>query len=372
MLTAAYNPQLAVWSHAPAAIEMELHMLRYFLKQFGLDPVKSAAHFTSGGSEANFTAVVSALTAKCPEYGDRGLKGISQRPVLYVSRAAHDSFGKICHMTGLGRESLRKIETDRHFKMDIGRLEETIRRDIHQGFYPLMVAGTAGTTAAGVIDPLEDLASVSRKYDLWHHIDAAWGGAAILSRRLRPFLKGIERADSITCDAHKWLNVPMGAGMFFTSHREACERAFRITTEYMPGSTEGGIDPYTTTVQWSRRFIGLKAFMALAELGHSGYEKLIDHQTDMGAYLKSELLSHGWKNLVDTPFPVVSFTHEKIEKGEFTTGEILDTVYQSGKTWISEIVLEDGFRALRACICSYRTGKSDIDILIEELEAALS
>ena len=132
MLTAAYNPQLAVWSHAPAAIEMEQHMLRYFLRQFGLDPVKSAAHFTSGGSEANFTAVISALTAKCPEYGDRGLKGISQRPVLYVSRAAHDSFGKICHMTGLGRDSLRKIETDRHFKMDIGRLEETIRRDIHQ------------------------------------------------------------------------------------------------------------------------------------------------------------------------------------------------------------------------------------------------
>jgi len=371
ILAAAFNPNLAVWSHAPAAVEMEQHLLRYFLRQFGLDPERAAAHFTTGGAEANFTAVVAALTAKLPEYGDKGLAGLVQKPVIYVSQAAHDSFGKISHMTGMGRSSLRRIAVDQDYKMDIGHLEMTIENDLQQGYYPLMVTGTAGTTAAGVIDPLDELSAMSQHYELWFHVDAAWGGAAILSRRLKPFLKGIEKADSITCDAHKWLNVPMGAGMFFSSQREPCERAFRIATDYMPGSTEGVLEPYTTSVQWSRRFIGLKLFMAFAELGHGGYAKLMDHQADMGDYLKKELTSFGWKIVVDTPFPVATFTHNKIESGQLTTSEVLDTIYNRGKTWISEFVLSSKDRTLRACICSYRTQKTDIDVLLEELETVM-
>ncbi|MFC2158773.1 pyridoxal phosphate-dependent decarboxylase family protein [Acidobacteriota bacterium] len=371
LITAAYNPQLAVWSHSPAAVEMEQHVLRYFIKQFGMDPQRAGAHFTSGGSEANFTAVVAALTSRIPDFGETGLIGSCKKPVIYVSRAAHDSFGKICHMTGIGRNSLRKIAIDQNFKMDLGHLEGMIRTDLNLDLLPLMVVGTAGTTASGVIDPLGSLAELSRQYDLWYHIDAAWGGSAILSRKLKTFLDGIERADSITCDAHKWLSVPMGAGMFFSAHREPCEQAFRITTDYMPRSAEGVQDPYTSSVQWSRRFIGLKVFMAFAELGHSGYERLIDHQAEMGQYLKSQLLFSGWKSIVDTPFPVVSFTHERIEKGESTTDEILKSIYKKGKTWISEIVLGNGERVLRACICSYRTQKSDIEFLVKELEAAL-
>jgi glutamate/tyrosine decarboxylase-like PLP-dependent enzyme len=371
ILTAAYNPNLAVWSHAPAAVEVEQHLLRYLLRQFGLDPDRGAAHFTSGGAEANFTAVVAALTAKLPSYGKRGLAGLAERPVIYVSHAAHDSFGKICHMTGMGRDSLRKIGVDQDYRIDLGHLETSIQMDAQQGFYPLMVVGTAGTTATGVIDPLAELSILSRRFDLWYHIDAAWGGAAVLSERQKPFLKGIEKADSITCDAHKWLSVPMGAGMFFSAHKEPCEKAFRIATDYMPGSTEGVIDPYTTSVQWSRRFIGLKVFMAFAELGHHGYAELIDHQVRMGDYLKTELGAHGWKILVDTPLPVASFTHERIEKGACTTAQVLNTIYKSGKAWISEIVLSSQVRALRACICSYRTRESDIDILLRELDAAV-
>jgi glutamate/tyrosine decarboxylase-like PLP-dependent enzyme len=371
ILTAAFNPNLAVWSHSPAGVEIEQHLLRYFLQQFGLDPERAAAHFTSGGAEANFTALVAALTAKLPEYGEVGLVGLAQRPVIYVSHAAHDSFGKICHMTGMGRDSLRKVDVDQNYRIDLGHLEKMIRADLDQGFHPLMVVGTAGTTAAGVIDPLEELSALSRLFDLWYHVDAAWGGAAVLSERLKPFLKGIEKADSITCDAHKWLSVPMGAGMFFSAHKEPCEKAFRIATDYMPSFTEGVIDPYTTSVQWSRRFIGLKVFMAFAELGHRGYAELIDHQARMGDYLKKELRARGWKILVDTPLPVASFTHDRIEKGAHTTAQVLDIIYGSGKTWISEIVLTSRDRALRACICSYRTRESDIDVLLEELEASI-
>ena len=371
ILAAAFNPNLAVWSHAPAAVEIEQHLLRYFLRQFGLDPDRGAAHFTSGGAEANLTAAIAALTDRLPSYGNEGLAKLAERPVIYVSRAAHDSFGKICHMTGMGRDSLRKIDVDQDDRIDLDHLKRSIRMDAQQGFFPLMVVGTAGTTATGAIDPLEELSSLSRRFDLWYHIDAAWGGAAVLSERQKSFLKGIEQADSITCDAHKWLNVPMGAGMFFSAHKEPCEKSFRIATDYMPGSAEGVLDPYTTSVQWSRRFIGLKVFMAFAELGHRGYAELIDHQVRMGDYLKTELGAHGWKILVDTPLPVACFTHERIENGACTTAQVLNAIYGSGAAWISEIVLKNQARALRACICSYRTRESDIDILVRELDAAV-
>ena len=132
------------------------------------------------------------------------------------------------------------------------------------------MAPTAGTTAAGVIDPLPELARFCRDEGLWFHVDAAWGGAAILSPNLRHHLAGIEAADSITCDAHKWFSVPMGAGMFFCRHADAVAEAFHAETTYMPGKTAGpALDPYTTSVQWSRRFIGLKLFLALAQIEQS-------------------------------------------------------------------------------------------------------
>ena len=117
-------------------------------------------------------------------------------------------------------------------------------------------------------------------------MDAAWGGAAVLSPLLRPHLAGIERADSITCDAHKWFSVSMGAGMFFCRHREAVREAFRAETSYMPGKTSDVLDPFTSTVQWSRRFIGLKLFLALAERGEAGYVEIIERQARLGDLLR--------------------------------------------------------------------------------------
>ena len=128
-----------------------------------------------------------------------------------------------------------------------------------------MVVGTAGTTAAGAIDPLPELARFCRSENLWFHVDAAWGGAAIISPRLRDYLAGIDGADSITCDAHKWFSVPMGAGMFFCRHPDAVREAFRAETSYMPPRQTGRWTIRTSpSVQWSRRFIGLKLFLALA------------------------------------------------------------------------------------------------------------
>ena len=370
LLAAAYNPQLAVWSHAPAAVEMEQHVLRWLTERLGLPLEESAAHFTSGGAEANFTAVLSALTARAPEYGRRGLAGIRLRPTLYHSAGAHDSFTKICHMAGMGRDALRVIAVDDGFQMDPQALRERLAADRAAGETPVMVVATAGTTASGVIDPLPEIASLCREHDVWFHVDAAWGGAAALAPSLRDCLEGIEEADSVTWDAHKWLNVTMGAGMFFCRHSHVLEEAFRVTTDYMPSLTAGVVDPYVTSMQWSRRFIGLKLFMTLAHLGESGYAEMIEAQATMGRYLRQRLEDEGWMHVTQTPLPVSCVTHRRIEEGSISAEEVLEQVLASGRAWISTVKLGER-TALRACITSYRTTEEDVNLLVETMSRAL-
>jgi aromatic-L-amino-acid decarboxylase len=316
-LVALYNPQLAVWAHAPAANEIERHTLQFFLSRIGFEPDSSFAHFTSGGQEANFTAVVAALTSRFPSIADGGLRELEGQPTLYyLSAEGHHSFQKIAHATGLGRRAVRSVPVDSSLRMDVGALREQLARDRRDRRAPFLVVATAGTTAAGVIDPLPQIAELCRSEGLWLHVDAAWGGTALLSRRLRGRLEGIERADSVTWDAHKWLSVPVGAGMFFTREPDALGRAFRVSAEsYVPPAVAGCHDSYETTVQWSRRFIGLKVFMSLAALGAEGYEKLVEHQAAMGDLLRDELQRAGFRVVNETPLPVVCFTHEKIEAG---------------------------------------------------------
>ncbi len=281
-LVAMYNPQLATWRTSPAANEIERHTLGWLTGKFGL-PADAIASFTNGGAESNLSAAVVALTRAFPDYGESGLQKLAASPTIYLTDEAHHSFNKIAHMTGLGRQALRRVATGRDLKMDVEDLAKRVAEDRRNGCAPFMVVGTAGTTAAGAIDPLPELARFCKSEDLWFHVDAAWGGAAIISPRLRSHLDGIEAADSITCDAHKWFSVPMGAGMFFCRHPDAVARAFRAETSYMPGKTAGLVlDPYTSTMQWSRRFIGLKLFLSLAQYGESGYIEMIEHQARMG------------------------------------------------------------------------------------------
>lgn len=203
-LVALYNPQLAVWSHAPAANEIEQFTLRYVMGCLGLDPATSQANSTTGGAEANLSAVQVALTHQFPTYGDVGLiQALGAQPLIYLSEEAHDSFTKIAHTTGLGRQALRTIPVDNRLRMDVDRLARRFDEDKAAGHTPFLVVGTEGTTSAGVIDPLPELAAFCRERGLWFHVDAAWGGAAALSPRLCGYLRGIELADSITCDAHK-------------------------------------------------------------------------------------------------------------------------------------------------------------------------
>ncbi len=370
LMAAIYNPQLAVWSHGPAAVEMEQHVLRWLAAQFGLPLETCGAHFTSGGSEANFTAVVAALTSRLPDYARQGLAGIDARPTIYHSAGAHDSFTKICHMTGLGRDALRVVPLDERMRMDLDALSARLEADRRAGERPVMVVATVGTTAAGIIDPLQETAAVCREFDAWFHVDAAWGGAAVLSPRLKKHLRGIEMADSITCDAHKWLNVTMGAGMFFCRDKRVLDEAFRVSTDYMPGLTEGVVDNFVTSVQWSRRFIGLKLFLALASRGGSGYAEMIEGQIEVGDYMKERLVEAGWVHVSSSPLPVCCVTHPRIEVGDTSVDTVLEKVLASGQAWISKVKLGDRW-ALRACITSCLTTREDIDVLVTEMNAAV-
>jgi glutamate/tyrosine decarboxylase-like PLP-dependent enzyme len=370
-LVALYNPQLAVWSHAPAANEIERLTLRRFLLLLGFHPDHAIAHYTSGGAEANLSAVLAALAHYFPETAAKGIRALTVRPAIYLTSESHHSFVKIARMTGLGTDCLREVPTSAGYTLDPEALARRIAADLRAGWQPLMIVGTAGTTGAGLVDPLPRLADVAAQAGAWLHVDAAWGGSAVLSPRLRPLLAGIERADSITWDAHKWLSIPMGAGMFFCRHPEAVKRAFAVSTSYMPmPSDEASVDHYATSAQWSRRLIGLKVFMALAQHGIDGYARLIEQQAEMGDVLRERLRSHGWEVINQTQLPVICFSHPDIRAGKLTTGAILQQIYQRNRVWISDVVLGGNERVLRACITSFHTNKHDIHCLIQELEYA--
>ena len=370
-LVALYNPQLAAWSHAAAANEIERHTLKQFAAALSMDG-ETHANFTSGGAEANLSAVLAALAHHFPDAGELGLAGLPARPAIYATGETHHSFVKIARMSGLGTNSIRQIPTTDEFTMDTAALKRQIRADLDQGWHPLLIVGTAGTTSTGAVDPLPAIADIAADCGAWFHADGAWGASAVLSPRLRPELAGIERADSVTWDAHKWLSVPMGAGMFFCRHPEAVRAAFAVSATYMPGKTGNSSDPYAVTAQWSRRAIGLKVFMALAEIGLDGYGALIDHQARMGDFLRERLLRDGWQLVNHTRLPVVCFTHPDIRAGRCRTRDVLKTIYQRGRVWISDVVLEGQQRVLRACITSFESNEADVECLLEELEHARS
>jgi aromatic-L-amino-acid decarboxylase len=364
-LVAMYNPQLANWRTSPAGNEIERHTLGWLAAKFGLPPNTSAT-FTSGGSEANLSAVVVALTRAFPDYGENGLRHLAALPTIYVTQEAHHSFNKIAHMTGLGRRALRTVATDSYLKLDMGDLKRRVAEDRKSGFAPFLVVGAGGTTAAGVIDPLLEIGRFCREEGLWFHVDAAWGGAAIISENLRHHLVGIDTADSITCDAHKWFSVPMGAGMFFCRHPNAVAEAFRAEVSYMPRKTDGSVeDPYTTSAQWSRRFIGLKLFIALAQQGESGYVQMIEHQTQMGHVLRESLKSSGWRIINSTPLPLVCFTREGLD-----TSRLLSLLRERQIVWMSEAQIGDT-PVLRACITSFRTTEADIHWIVDEMNSLI-
>lgn len=372
LIAAAANPQLAAYSHAHTPVEIERHVVRFLADRLGL-PDGSTGSFTVGGSEANQTAVIVALTRRWPDYAALGVHAAPGRPVLYASAESHLAWLKIAHMAGLGREAVRLVPVDAAHRMDVGRLRLLIETDAAAGHKPFLVVATTGTTGAGALDPVPELAAVAREWAMHLHVDAAWAGSAALSDRLLPLLSGVDKADSVTVDAHKWMSAPMGAGMFLTPHADALSASFNVQTSYMPDAAGGTLDPYSSSVQWSRRFIGLKVFLSLAGVGRDGFARQLERDVDLGVLLAERLARRGWRRINDTPLPVVCVADPGVDDGDPARSHewhaaLADEVVRRGQAWVSVVRLA-GRSGVRLCVTSHHTTEADIDAVADELDA---
>jgi glutamate/tyrosine decarboxylase-like PLP-dependent enzyme len=363
-IAGAFNPQLASATTSPVATLIEAHAINAVIARAGL-PATASGHFTSGGSEANFTALICALTAHTPDFAHTGARCFDGQPTFYVSRESHLAWIKIAHMAGIGRAGVRLVATDGTGRMSDQALDAAIMQDIGQGCRPVMVAATAGTTGGGMIDPLPACAAIAQLHGLWLHIDAAWGGAAIASDKIRPALRGIEDADSLTIDAHKWFATTMGCGMFATRHAAVLPAAFNAANDFMPPSGDR-LDPYLCTAQWSRRFLGLRLFLSLAAVGWDGYAAHVDRAVALAAFLADTMTRRGWRVANASPLAVLCLVPPHSAASPAT---IVDRVVRSGKAWVSKASFE-GHEVVRACITNGRTTEGDVVTLADALDAA--
>ncbi len=360
-IAAALNPVICVWSHAPAAVEIEEHVIKSVAFRAGFSE-NAGGHFTSGGSEANMTGLICALTAASPASASQGSRAFSGRPTIYISSESHLAWLKIAHSTGIGRNAVRLVETDGTGRMNTVALEAQIEKDRNDGEIPVMIASTAGTTNAGMIDPLHHCADIAERFGIWHHIDAAWAGALIASENHRSVLSGFERADSITIDAHKWFATTVGAGMFLTQRNGILAKAFHVSTNYMPTSNEER-DLYANSIQWSRRFVGLRLFLSLACVGWRGYALHVEHSLEIIEYLIRRLKQAGWHHENNSPAAVACFSPPP---GSRPVQDYVDKANSSGRYWVSVTKFENK-PVLRACVTNGKTTNSQIDGLVEEL-----
>lgn len=363
-IAAAFNPQLATSTTSPVPVAIEKHVIDAVAARAGLGP-GSGGHFTTGGAEANYTALLCALTRADPGFAGRGARAFAGAPVFYVSRESHLAWFKIAHQAGIGRDAVRLVATDGSGRLDPQALAAAIVEDVAAGNVPVMIAATAGTTNAGMIDPLHACAKLAADHALWFHVDAAWGGALIASDRLRGALAGIEQADSVTIDAHKWFATTMGCGMLLTRHPEVLSIAFRVSTGYMP-SNVAGVDPYVTSVQWSRRFLGLRLFLSLAAAGWEGYARHVERAVELAGRLGDSLNERGW---TVANWPSTAVVCVEPPPGAATPRDVVNRVLASGAAWVSVADFE-GRPVLRACITHGATTACDVAALTDALEAA--
>jgi glutamate/tyrosine decarboxylase-like PLP-dependent enzyme len=285
--------------------------------------------------------------------------------MFYTSKESHLAWLKIAHQAGIGRSAVHLVATDGSGRMDPNALSKAVTADRAQGRVPVLIVATAGTTNAGMIDPLRECAEIARLSGLWYHVDAAWGGALIASDRLRGVLAGIEQADSLTIDAHKWFATTMGCGMFITRHATVLSSAFQVSTSYMP-SNVANLDPYVTSVQWSRRFVGLRLFLSLAAAGWTGYGEHVERAIELADLLKKKLLFRGWLIANQSLLAVLCI---EPPPGYGDARSIVNRVLASGRAWISAATFE-GRDVIRACVTNGETIPDDIDELVDVLQAA--
>jgi len=383
-LASILNPQLAVEAHSPGATALERETLGWFLEALGWR--RGLGQFTSGGSEANLVAMKLALNARLPEVGRRGLRGLRGQPVFYVSEECHHSVEKFADLLGLGREAVRWVATDEEFAMRPEALREAVRRDRRAGRLPFCVVATFGTTSSGAVDPIAALARLCRRERVWLHVDGAYGGSIILSPKLRRLWAGIRLADSLTFDPHKWMAMPFPLGVVLARDGTAAARPFRVQAAYVPRGAPP-VESYQLGVQWSRRFLGLKLWLALQVYGRRAYEAHYTEQIRLGWRFRELLAARPkFATVSESALPITCFTYLDEPRSErrcvplASLSEfeqqmnltLAEEMVRRGWGWISSTRLrpgsDRGARVMRMMVINYETSERHLRRLVADLE----
>ncbi len=388
-LTSAMNQNQAAASHSPVGSVVEETVIRWLGEATGYGS-DCSGHLTSGGTVANLTGLKLALHRSAPEVRDIGLAGLGKRFTVYVSDQAHFSFIRSVDVLGLGRNALRSIPAQQNATVDVTDIRAAVESDRREGMEPLAIVGIAGTTAAGAIDPLDDLADLAEETGLWFHVDAAYGGAAGFSTWYPDLLHGIERADSITVDAHKWFFVPFVAGGILYRESRSGLDAFQAMAGYVPDSqTASGRSPtdyYQCGLAGTRRFSALKVWMAIKQMGADWYSETVNQQLQLARDFAERIKEMPeWQLAMEPATAIVTFRYEPrqitdaicrggseaesaLRKRDVLQQRIAAAVQKDGRFWISSAPVPGGI-ALRMNIISFLTDETILEAFLESLQA---
>ncbi len=370
LLASGLNPNSGGWALSPAASEVEAQLIRWLTGRFGL-PTSAGGNLVPGGSLANLSALKLARDRADPA---ARTTGVGSRPLaIYASEETHFTIDRAADVLGLGEAAVRKVAIDERLAMRVDDLERLIAADLVAGVTPAAIVGTAGTTGTGAIDPLVALADVAERVDTWLHVDAAYGGAIALSDELRPLLHGIERADSITFDTHKWLYAPVVAAALLVRDASLLAGSFSAHAAYVDQDREvadRGTDYGFEGLQLSRAFIALRVWIGLLAHGRTAYAKRIEHDIALTNWLAEQV-----EELPDLELscpPSLSICCFRYRPAGIDDDAYLDRLNHrvmtelqlDGRVYPSNALVH-GRAAIRSCIVSYRTEATHLQQLLD-------
>ena len=369
LLAAGMNSSVAGGDHAATYVE---HGVLGWLKQLLGYPAESGAILASGGSMANLICLAAMRYAKAEgQIRAQGFAGESMPMVVYTSTQGHSCIEKAVELLGIGHDFLRKIPVDHEYCMDIERLGAQIAADRATGLRPVCVAASAGTVNTGAIDPLDTLADLCAQEGLWLHVDGAYGGVGVLAEQTTGLYAGMERADSLAIDPHKWLYVPIECGCAFVRDAQAMRDTFSLIPPYLRDDAEL---PWFSEFgpQQTRGFRALKLWMTLQHIGAAGYRKLIARDIALSQTLQARIRTRDdFELIAGGPLSVTCFRYSPPGANDLDAlnRQLLDTVQREGKVFLTSTQL-DGKLVLRACIVNFRTQEADLDFLLDVLAEA--
>jgi len=373
MLAAGMNPHAGGGQHA--AVYVERQVLDWCKALLGY-PAEAGGILLSGTSMANLIGLAVARNTLTGDVRRRGVHALPRPLTVYGSREMHSSVQKAVELLGLGSDALRYIPVDAAYRVDVAALARAIAADRAAGYQPLAIVGCAGTVNTGAFDDLEALAELSRREGLWFHVDGAFGAMAALVPELRELTRGMERADSLAFDLHKWLYMPIEAGCVLVRDAGAHRRAFALTPEYLAHSGERGFAVDLTYfadrgLQLTRGFRALKIWLALKADGADRYARLVAQNVAQARYLAARVdATPGLERIAPVPLNIVCFRYAApgLNAGalDALNREIILQLQESGTAVVSSTTL-DGKYAMRVAITNHRSRREDFDVLVEEI-----